>query len=139
MRRYHTSLVHFIWFYASVIIMVFVGAAYFRDVVTNEASIQCHRCSENILGVPYIIWVHIRIYIHPYGWPYMRPFIHPYMQLHFSRSMFSLPHLPALCHQIACHENELNSKNRLSWLFTVGSSMKQGHDEWMIYVYMMNA
>ena len=41
------------------------------------------------------------------------------MQLRFSRSMFSLPHLSALCHQIACHENELNSKK----IFYRGSSL----------------
>ena len=68
-RRNHTSLAHFIWFYASVIIMVFVGAASFRDIIMNEASIQCHRCSEDILGVPYFICIHICIKIHPYMHP----------------------------------------------------------------------
>ena len=68
-RCNNTSLAHFIWFYASVIIMVFVGAAYFRDIVTSEASIQCHRCSEDILGVPCIICIHVCIYRHPYMHP----------------------------------------------------------------------
>ena len=131
-RRNHTSLEHF---YASVIIMVFVGAASFRDIVTNDASIQCHRGSEDILGVPYIICINIWIYIHPY----MHPYIHPYMQLRFSRSMFSLPHLSALCHQIACHENELNFKKSFimslhCWLLSPLWSRAM-----MINVYMMNA
>ena len=120
-RRNHTSLEHF---YASVIIMVFVGAASFRDIVTNDASIQCHRGSEDILGVPYIICINIWIYIHPY----MHPYIHPYMQLRFSRSMFSLPHLSALCPQIACHENEKIFYRGSSQL-TPESSMKQGHGD----------
>ena len=50
------------------------------------------------------------------------------MQLRFSRSMFSLPHLSALCPQIACHENEKIFYRGSSQL-TPESSMKQGHDD----------